>query len=169
MEALSATHRVFALDILGQGRSWPAEYGSEGAVDDGERLRYSADTWVRMLRDFVLHVVGEPVVLVGNSLGGFLATHLASAHPEVCRGLVLLNATPFWGFLPPEKAKTDAEAEADAAPRASWLWDGAVPAPGPLKAVIQRLWWDQLRRPEVGVAGSSYITSATQTREQVIQ
>ena len=40
---------------------------------------------------------GEPVVLVGNSLGGYNALATAVLHPEVARAVVLVNsagATP---------------------------------------------------------------------------
>lgn len=32
--------------------------------------------------------------------GGYLAVSLAAAHPSAVKGLILLNATPFWAFLP---------------------------------------------------------------------
>jgi len=34
----------------------------------------------------------RPAYIAGNSLGGFLAVNLASQHPELVKGLVLLNA-----------------------------------------------------------------------------
>jgi pimeloyl-ACP methyl ester carboxylesterase len=45
-------------------------------------------------------VIGEPVYIVGNSLGGFVALYLAASSPHLVKGVTLLNATPFWGFLP---------------------------------------------------------------------
>lgn len=48
----------------------------------------------------VTQVIGEPVYLVGNSLGGYVALYFAACHPELVKGVTLLNATPFWGFLP---------------------------------------------------------------------
>lgn len=47
---------------------------------------------------FVQGVIGEPVYLAGNSLGGFVGTNLAANHPRWVLGLALLNATPFWAF-----------------------------------------------------------------------
>lgn len=35
---------------------------------------------------------GEPVVLVGNSLGGYTALATAVLHPEVARAVVLVNS-----------------------------------------------------------------------------
>lgn len=39
IEELSKDHRVYALDLLGQGRSWPTERRAE------DELCYSIDTW----------------------------------------------------------------------------------------------------------------------------
>jgi len=33
--------------------------------------------------------------------GGYLGVNLAAKHPEAIKGLVLLNATPFWSQRPP--------------------------------------------------------------------
>jgi pimeloyl-ACP methyl ester carboxylesterase len=43
--------------------------------------------WVEQLRQFISSVVGaeEPVVLVGNSLGGFAILATAGQHPELVR------------------------------------------------------------------------------------
>ena len=53
---------------------------------------YSQNLWTDFLRDFVLHVVGEKVVVAGNSIGGFLCASMAADHPELVAGLVLLNS-----------------------------------------------------------------------------
>ena len=46
----------------------------------------------------------RPAFVAGNSLGGLLAVYLTAMHPELVRGLVLLNATPFWSIRPPLSA-----------------------------------------------------------------
>ena len=50
--------------------------------------------------NWFLQVIGEPVYVVGNSLGGFVALYFAACNPHLVKGVTLLNATPFWGFLP---------------------------------------------------------------------
>lgn len=47
-----------------------------------------------------MQVIGEPVYIAGNSLGGFVALYFAACNPHLVKGVTLLNATPFWGFLP---------------------------------------------------------------------
>jgi pimeloyl-ACP methyl ester carboxylesterase len=44
------------------------------------------------LRDFILRVVKGPVVLAGNSIGGFISASVAADYPDLVRGLVLLNS-----------------------------------------------------------------------------
>ena len=41
--------------------------------------------------DFVENVVGEPAVLVGNSIGSLAALHVASTKPQSTEGIVLIN------------------------------------------------------------------------------
>ncbi|WP_218080654.1 alpha/beta fold hydrolase [Anthocerotibacter panamensis] len=84
LPVLAQYHRVWAIDLLGFGRS---------AKPD---IPYDGDLWRDQLRDFCRTVIQEPVVVVGNSLGGYAALCLASDHPELAQGLVLVNsAGPF--------------------------------------------------------------------------
>ncbi|GMH35967.1 hypothetical protein BSKO_03835 [Bryopsis sp. KO-2023] len=131
---LSKDHQVWALDLLGQGRSWPGR-----DEDYPEELCLSIDTWTEQLYDFVQELIKEPVILMGNSLGGYLAVSFASKHPTLCRGLVLLNATPFWGFGP--------RPDVDKVWSSIWPYKGTVPAPKGLKKWIEGMWWRRLRNP----------------------
>jgi hypothetical protein len=56
----------------------------------------------------------------------------------LCRGVQYLNATPFWAFYP----ATDNQGLTARVLRAVVPYDGVMPAPESLKAVIRRLWWD---------------------------
>jgi pimeloyl-ACP methyl ester carboxylesterase len=88
--ALAQNYRVFALDLLGFGWSEKAlvEYSSGGL-------------WGQQIVDFIRDVVhagdsatttsssssagSEPVVLVGNSLGGYACLNAAAKSPELIR------------------------------------------------------------------------------------
>jgi len=72
--------RVLALDLPGFGRSEP-----------GERRTTVHDN-VLVLDRFLADVVGTPVVLVGNSMGGMISILESAAAPEKVSGLVLLDA-----------------------------------------------------------------------------
>jgi pimeloyl-ACP methyl ester carboxylesterase len=76
---LGKRHRVFAVDLIGQGASWPCSRPQKG---DG--LEYSLDSWTDQLACFIRDVVKDDngVYIAGNSLGGLLALSLAYRHPE---------------------------------------------------------------------------------------
>lgn len=51
-------NRVWALTMVGFGKS------------EKPNVVYTEVMWAELLRDFIVDVVGEPVHLVGNSIGG---------------------------------------------------------------------------------------------------
>ena len=95
---------VWALDFCGQGASWPA---SDEASRDGSLngFVYSVDAWRDQVVDFARTVVRaeDGVYLAGNSLGGFVATYAAATEESLVKGLILMNATPFWAFVPSDR------------------------------------------------------------------
>lgn len=126
------TGTVFAVDYLGQGRSWPVK-ANDGAAESEQGLRYAIDDWAEQIIDFLDAVVlssssSDRAVLVGNSLGGLLAALLAARHPDKVARIALLNATPVWGSNLPG-------------------WDGVLPGP-PLPRAFGRFMYDQLRDPQ---------------------
>ncbi len=76
---LSPHARVRALDLPGFGRSEPG----------GRRASVQAN--VAVLDRFLAEVVGEPAILVGNSMGGMLSILAAGERPDAATGLVLLD------------------------------------------------------------------------------
>jgi pimeloyl-ACP methyl ester carboxylesterase len=78
---LADTYRVLAVDLFGHGRSGLPT-----------RPRPDALTADRCLLDrFVRDVVGEPVILLGHSMGGVVTILQAAAAPDTVRRLVLLS------------------------------------------------------------------------------
>ncbi|GCL38943.1 MAG: alpha/beta fold hydrolase [Sphaerospermopsis kisseleviana] len=81
---LCADFQVFAIDLLGFGRSAKP------------KLQYSGDLWREQLRDFISEVIGEKTVVAGNSLGGYACLCVGAKYPDLVAGVVLLNsAGPF--------------------------------------------------------------------------
>lgn len=81
---LQGDFSVYAIDLLGFGRSSKPDWV------------YSGTLWEEQLYAFIQEVIGQPVILAGNSLGGYVALCVAGNHPEWARGLILLNsAGPF--------------------------------------------------------------------------
>lgn len=146
---------IYGIDYLGQGNSWPATCNGDGTSRDELNLGYSADVWLDQLKDFIDEVVlvspsssslsnnditmapsssscrsnNKKVHLVGNSVGGYLATILTSRHPHYIASLILLNATPVWGLNLPG-------------------WDGRLPPP-PLPKYVGGQLFDIIRNPNV--------------------
>jgi pimeloyl-ACP methyl ester carboxylesterase len=90
---LARTHRVIALDLAGFGHSAPLGRGT--AVGDNRDL----------LARFVREVVGSPVALIGNSMGGMVSILTTHAHPSLVDRLVLVDpALP--GLLGPGSLKS---------------------------------------------------------------
>ena len=76
---LAERHRVVALDLAGFGLT-------PGTVRSSS-VQANAD----LLARFVDAVLGRPVVLVGNSMGGMISLLLAAKSPERVAGLVLID------------------------------------------------------------------------------
>lgn len=88
--ALADRYETIAVDLLGHGRSPvpedPAEYRRDAALAD---------------LDVIVDGCSTAPVLVGHSLGGYLALAYAATRPGRVRGLVVLNTGP--GFRDPTK------------------------------------------------------------------
>jgi pimeloyl-ACP methyl ester carboxylesterase len=72
------------------GRVYAPDLAGFGLTPGGER-ESSVAANVALLAAFLREVVGEPAVLVGNSMGGMVSILLGATHPELVAGLVLLD------------------------------------------------------------------------------
>ena len=117
---------VYGMDYLGQGRSWPVDC-DDGNSENENGLLYSADMWVEQIICFIEQVIQSDgkVHLVGNSIGGHLATVVASRRPDLVASVSLLNATPVWGLNLPG-------------------WSGKLPPPA-IPRKIGRILFDWIR------------------------
>jgi len=80
----------WAVDILGWGfTEMPAE------------VSYAPEAKRRVLYDFWAKFVGEPVVLLGGSIGGGFAMDFAAEHPDAVQQLVLVDPQAFASLAPP--------------------------------------------------------------------
>jgi esterase len=73
VEQLGNTADVYRLDLRGHGRS-------DRATGTYEVPHYSADVVA-----FIEEVIGEPVALVGHSLGGVITHHITATRPDLVR------------------------------------------------------------------------------------
>ncbi|GAV80138.1 Abhydrolase_6 domain-containing protein [Cephalotus follicularis] len=158
LKDLGRDFRVYAIDFLGQGLSLSIENPTTQSKEEGNsegkdlvwgfgdetepwarELVYSIDLWQDQVRYFIEQVIGEPVYIVGNSLGGYVSLYLAACNPQLVKGVTLLNATPFWGFLPnPVKS-----------PRLARIfpWSGTFPLPANVRKLTEIV-WQKISDPE---------------------
>lgn len=79
IEALSQEHDVYALDLLGFGHSEKASAG------------YSPLFWAEQLHDFWQTFVGQPAILIGNSLGSVTCMMATTRYPAMVRAVAWIN------------------------------------------------------------------------------
>jgi pimeloyl-ACP methyl ester carboxylesterase len=76
---LAAGRRAVALDLRGFG------------LTPGLRSNSSVEANARLVGRFVNEVIGTPVILVGNSMGGLISILETAAHPGMIKALVLID------------------------------------------------------------------------------
>ncbi len=83
LEVIGEHHTVYALDMLGWGASRKAA------------VEYKIDLWVDQVYEFWQTFIRQPMVLVGNSIGSLVCLAAAAAHPEMVKGIALINLPDF--------------------------------------------------------------------------
>jgi 2-hydroxymuconate-semialdehyde hydrolase len=97
---LSENFHVYAPDIVGFGYT-----------ERSEEVEYGVETWTNHLISFIEEIGESRVHIIGNSLGGALALHIANKRPDLVGKMVLMGAAglPFmvtygldkvWGYEP---------------------------------------------------------------------
>jgi pimeloyl-ACP methyl ester carboxylesterase len=76
---LAENHRVLALDLAGFGRT--PLFNRSAALGANAEL----------VHRFIEQVIGEPAILMGNSMGGHIAMLEAADHPHWVAGLILVD------------------------------------------------------------------------------
>lgn len=79
MEPLAQHFRVYAPDLPGFGLS------------DHPSMAYTADTYIRLGRDFLVEVIGQPATLLASGLSCNYSVAIARNASEFCNGIVLLS------------------------------------------------------------------------------
>lgn len=87
LDALSHSHRVIAVDLLGFGRSGKPH------------IDYTIAGFVEMLDRFLRPLAIERATLVGHSLGGWIAAAYALNFSSKVEKLVLIDSAGIWGDM----------------------------------------------------------------------
>uniref|UniRef100_A0A182J0A8 1-acylglycerol-3-phosphate O-acyltransferase ABHD5 n=1 Tax=Anopheles atroparvus TaxID=41427 RepID=A0A182J0A8_ANOAO len=92
LDALARDRPVYAIDVLGFGRSSRPRFSSDPMVVEKQLVK-SIEEWRRELNL-------PEMILLGHSMGGFIAASYALSYPDRLRHLILADP---WGM--PEKPK----------------------------------------------------------------
>ncbi|XP_063894166.1 1-acylglycerol-3-phosphate O-acyltransferase ABHD5 isoform X6 [Helicoverpa armigera] len=149
LDSFAATRPVYAIDLLGFGRSSRPKFASDAQKAEAQ--------WVESVEEWRREVNLSQFILLGHSLGGYIATAYAIKYPERVRHLVLADP---WGFAerPPnayEKAQLPlwVRAIATAVQPLNPLW--AVRAAGPAGK-----WLVSKTRPDISRKYLNYVQDA---------
>tara|TARA_R110001592_G_scaffold319724_3_gene597481 strand:+ start:9160 stop:10113 length:954 start_codon:yes stop_codon:yes gene_type:complete len=77
---LPPQYQIFALDLLGHG---------EHAIDLDSS--YSIEVQLAYIRTFITEIIKQPIHIVGNSMGGAIASLYAATYPEEIKTLMLIS------------------------------------------------------------------------------
>lgn len=77
MQALARTHEVHSVDLVGSGRSKGTFVLRDAAA---------------VLAEWMARRKLRPATMIGHSMGGYIAAHIAAAHPQLVDRLVLVDA-----------------------------------------------------------------------------
>jgi pimeloyl-ACP methyl ester carboxylesterase len=144
--------KAMALDAFAQGRGigilrfdYSGTGSSGGRFEDGTLAH-----WLEESLAAIDQLAQGPLILVGSSMGGWIALHLALLRPDRIRALVGIAAAPDftdWGFTPEQKERLRCEGrieergrEASLVTRSFWesgqrllLLEGQIPVACPVR------------------------------------
>ena len=88
---LSNVRTCYAIDLIGFGDSSQPQARLRGDKPKAGDFLYGFDNWGAQIADFCNEVVKQPVILIGNSIGGVIALRASQILKDSCFGVVLID------------------------------------------------------------------------------
>ena len=129
MELLEKQYRVVAIDLPGHGLS--------GSNKEVNTMEFCAD----IAADILGKCGVESAYIAGHSMGGYVALACMKKYPQLFKGLILLNSTPF-ADSPEKKADREREIELVKSAKLGQLAALSIPkmyAPGNLRKFDEKI------------------------------
>ncbi|XP_055596227.1 (Lyso)-N-acylphosphatidylethanolamine lipase [Uranotaenia lowii] len=96
LDAIAQNRPLYAIDILGFGRSSRPKFSDDAMIAEKQLVK-SIDEWRKEMGL-------QEMIILGHSMGGFLASSYALSYPDRVKHLILADP---WGF--PEKPKESSD------------------------------------------------------------
>ncbi len=81
----------YSIDLIGFGESSQPNACIQGEKEHQSNFCYNFDNWGQQIADFTELVINQPVILIGNSIGGIIALRAAKILGSKCKGIILIN------------------------------------------------------------------------------
>ena len=82
---------TYAIDLLGFGSSDKPKARLKNDRKTVGGVAYGFDLWGKQVADFCNEIIGEEVILIGNSIGCIVALRAAQLLEDKCKKLILIN------------------------------------------------------------------------------
>ncbi len=88
---LGTFNESYAIDLIGFGESSQPNSCIKGEKKCSENFCYNFENWSNQIADFTKLIIKQPVILIGNSIGGVIALRAAKILGSNCEGVILIN------------------------------------------------------------------------------
>ncbi len=88
---LARVSNCYAIDLIGFGNSSQPISRLKDEAESEDSFCYDFESWSSQIVDFCKEVIQQPVILIGNSIGGVIALRASQILENSCHGVVLIG------------------------------------------------------------------------------
>jgi len=81
----------YSIDLIGFGSSSQPYSNLTSKSIDKKSFSYNFDNWALQIKNFCEEVICQPVIIIGNSIGGVIALKAAKLLKDSCKNVILIN------------------------------------------------------------------------------